>query len=92
MSVAHAKVDEPCKEAVQPGKRRSRKPGPKPGARVGRCYRRAMVIDIRTVALEETPLRDAVLAHGADGHRPGALTRAGALLATSDALWRFTFF
>jgi predicted acetyltransferase len=37
-------------------------------------------------------LRDAVLARGADEHRPGALAEADALFATLDVPWCSTFF
>jgi acetyl/propionyl-CoA carboxylase alpha subunit len=37
-------------------------------------------------------LRDAVLATGADEHRPGALDVADALLRTPDEPWCSTFF
>jgi hypothetical protein len=37
-------------------------------------------------------LRDAVLATGADEHRPGALGVADALLRTADEPWCSTFF
>jgi predicted acetyltransferase len=39
-----------------------------------------------------TRLRDAVLAHGWDEHRAGALAEADALFATLDAPWCSTFF
>jgi predicted acetyltransferase len=39
-----------------------------------------------------TRLRDAVLAHGVDEHRNGALGDAGALLRTADEPWCSTFF
>ena len=39
-----------------------------------------------------TRLRDAVLARGADEHRPGALAKADALFACRDAPWCSTFF
>jgi predicted acetyltransferase len=39
-----------------------------------------------------TRLRDAVLARGADEHRPGALAEADALFATLDPPWCSTFF
>jgi len=39
-----------------------------------------------------TRLRDAVVAHGADEHRPNALTEADALFRTLDEPWCSTFF
>ena len=39
-----------------------------------------------------TRLRDAVVAHGRDEHRHGALARADALLRTADEPWCSTFF
>jgi hypothetical protein len=37
-------------------------------------------------------LRDAVLAHGVDEHRPGALDQADAAFRTLDPPWCSTFF
>ena len=39
-----------------------------------------------------TRLRDAVIATGADEHRPGALAAVDALLRTADEPWCSTFF
>jgi predicted acetyltransferase len=39
-----------------------------------------------------SPLRDAVIAKGADEHRAGALTKADALMRTIDEPWCSTFF
>jgi predicted acetyltransferase len=83
------------REAGQGGKRFELEAGPK-GARCRPTQKSAdLTLDVASLGaayLGGTRLRDAVLAHGSDEVRDGALARADALLRTADEPWCSTHF